>query len=109
MKATKQETARSLYAVSRLQPYRHPELVSGSVSGQGQENARGKTQVKVRGETQVKARGEMLKQVQHDFIMRQFRPPPVILNSFNFVQFANARHTQASMALLSLNRKFQDL
>ena len=31
-------------------PKRHPELVSGSVRGQGQE----------------KARGEMLKQVQHD-------------------------------------------
>ena len=60
VKATKQETARSLlYAVSRPQPYRHPELVSGSVSGQGQ--------VKARGETKVKARGEMLKRVQHDF------------------------------------------
>ena len=31
-------------------PKRHPELVSGSVRGEGQE----------------KARGEMLKQVQHD-------------------------------------------
>ena len=42
----------------------------------------------VRGEEQEKARSEMLKQV-------------------NFVQFAHARHNQASLTLLSLNRKFQ--
>ena len=36
-------------------PKRHPELVSGSVRGEGQE----------------KARGEMLKQVQHDNMKSQ--------------------------------------
>ena len=33
----------------------------------------------------------------------------VILNSFNVVQFAHARHSSSKLALLSLNRKFQDL
>ena len=37
---------------------RHPELVSGSVRGEGPEMAHG--------ERSDKARGEMLKQVQHD-------------------------------------------
>ena len=33
----------------------------------------------------------------------------VILNSFNVVQFAHALHSSSKLALLSLNRKFQDL
>ena len=45
---------------------RHPELVSGSVRGEGPEKARGERSDKAREKELVKARGEMLKQVQHD-------------------------------------------
>ena len=37
-------------------------------------------------------RGQMLKRVQHDL-----RMPPVILNLFNFVQFAYARHSSSKL------------
>ena len=42
----------------------HPELVSGSVRGEGQERARG--------EEPETARVEMLKQVQHDVMINVF-------------------------------------
>ena len=53
-----------------------------------------------------KARGEMLKQVQHD-LMRPSKHPSswTCLTLFNLLTLGIA---QASLALLSLNRKFQD-
>ena len=45
---------------------RHPELVSGSVRGEGPEKARGERSDKAREKELVKARCEMLKLIQHD-------------------------------------------
>ena len=47
--------------------------------------------------------GEILNLIQDDIVHG------VMLNLFNVVQFAHARHSSSSLTLLSLNRKFQHL
>ena len=50
----------------------------------------------------------MLNSFQH-LTASLYLPPSLgeILKQVNFVQYAHARHSQASLALLSLNRNFQ--